>query len=346
MKALVLKSNAHLEYREVSTPEPLTEKSYLIRVKACGICGSDLHRAFENGAYHYPLIMGHEFSGIVEEGFEGAIYRKGTPVTAFPLIPCRKCKPCQVGDFAQCQNYNYLGSRTDGAFAEFVYVPEENLFPLPPGVDFIEAAMTEPAAVALHGVRKLSILGGETAAVFGGGPIGNMVAQFLRYRGCERIFVVDIDNKKLSIAESMGFIPVDSSKENPVEKIMKLTDGEGAQKVIEACGLPVTYLQSIKSVSRKGEVVLLGNISGELKLGRDDVSSLLRKEIKLYGTWNSKIVPKGEDDWSTVLRLINNKELKLKPLVSHTPPLEEGAKIFSKLYQKKEFFNKVIFRMD
>lgn len=345
MKALVLESNGLLIYREVPLPEPPAQRSYLVKVKACGICGSDLHRAFENGAYHYPLIMGHELSGVIEKGFEGALYAEGTPVTVFPLIPCRKCKPCQVGDFAQCVNYNYLGSRTDGAFAEYVYAPEENIFPLPPWVDFTMAAMTEPAAVALHGVRKLNILGGETAIVFGGGPIGNMVAQFLRYRGCGIIAIVDIDRNKLKIAESMGFIPIDSSKENPVDRVLKLTNGEGAGKIVEACGLPITYTQSIQSISRRGEVVLLGNIRGNLQISESDVSSLLRKEVKLYGTWNSKIVPEGEDDWSTALKLMN-KKLILKPLISHTPTLSEGAEIFRRMYERKEFFNKVIFIID
>src|SRR5271157_2155491 len=209
MKALVLTRDAVVEYRDVAEPVRPGPGWALVKVAYSGICNSDLHRGFEGAAYHYPLIMGHEFSGIVEEPAEGGRFGRGARVIVFPLIPCRRCIPCQTGDYAQCVNYDYLGSRRDGAFAEKVWAPEANLMSVPEGVSMQDAALTEPCAVALHGVDKLSIRPGDFGAVFGGGPIGNMAAQWMRLRGCSRVFVVDIDERKLTLAGERGFSPID-----------------------------------------------------------------------------------------------------------------------------------------
>jgi len=343
MKALILEQNAQLRYKEIA--EPAEEKGmYLIKVIAAGICGSDIHRGFENGAYHYPLVMGHEFSGRIVAVPAGGKYKKGSLVTVFPLLPCKTCNPCSTGDYAQCANYDYYGSRRDGGFAEYVSVPEENLFAVPEGVDPFHAAMTEPCAVALHGVRKLRMSGGETAAVYGSGPIGNMVAQWLRILGCAKVAVIDIDEAKLELASKMGFIPVNARVSDPVKAIADLTNGNGAMKVVEACGIPVTMRQAVLSAARFGEVVLLGNASGDLVLKPSDLSSILRKEIIIHGTWNSKVTPRGGDDWTTVLEYMR-KGLDLAPLISHTPRLSEGAEIFDIVVGKREPVNKVIFKI-
>jgi len=345
MKALVLTKNKELRLMDVSMPEKFSEDSYLIKISYAGICGSDIHRGFGNGAYHYPLIMGHEFSGKIVESFKGSKYKEGQNVTAFPLLPCYKCNACQTGDYAQCSNYDYFGSRRDGAFAEYLYVPERNIFPIPDHVDLLYAAMTEPCAVALHGVRKFNIKGGETAAVFGGGPIGNMTAQWLRLRGCERVIIIDIDDKKLKIAKNMGFITCNSRKIDSVKYILELTKREGAEVSIEACGLPITYRQSVNATARFGEIVFLGNINGDFILPKSEVSTLLRKELRIYGTWNSKVVPFGNDDWSTVLKFMD-KSIKIGDLISHLYPLDKGVEAFNYIVNKEGFYNKVIFEVN
>ncbi len=344
MKALVLEENRSLKYKDVNLPEKKYENSYLVKVIASGICGSDLHRAFESGAYHYPLIMGHEFSGVIEAGFKGGKFFKGDRVAVFPLIPCKECVNCQTGDYAQCADYDYLGSRSDGGFGEFVYVPQENLFLMPQGVDMIHAALTEPSAVALHGIKKLNINPGSRGVVFGAGFIGNIASQWMRIRGAKEVIVVDIDNKKLKIAKEIGFIPVNGKDVDPVKYIMEQTEGSGVDFAVEACGLPLTFLQSIKSVKNFGEVLFMGNISGTFKIEENDFSKILRKELKIYGTWNSKVTPRGNDDWSTVLKYMGN-ELIVEPLISHTPHISEGREVFDRLRSKKEFFNRVVFRV-
>ena len=303
-----------------------------MRVAWSGICNSDFARAFGGGAYHYPLVMGHELSAVVEESFPGSRFAAGDRVVVFPLLPCRRCVPCQTGDYAQCTDYDYYGSRRDGGFAERLWVPEENLFPVPAGVGLLSAALTEPAAVALHAVGRLRAGPGDSAAVFGGGPIGNLAAQWLHLRGCRPVFVIDLDPGKLAAAAAMGFSPLDARAGDPVAALAARTGG-GARAVVEAVGLPLTFRQALQAAGRFGEVVLMGNIRGELAVPEKEVSGILRRELTVHGTWNSKVVPLG-GDWSTALRFMAGGAeggLRLEPLVTHTPPLSEGVEVFRRL---------------
>ena len=342
MKALVLTRDKTVEFMEVADPERPGPEWALVRVGFSGICNSDLHRGFEGAAYHYPLIMGHEFSGVVEEPSAAGRFPRGARVIVFPLIPCRRCLPCQTGDYAQCVDYDYLGSRRDGAFAERVWAPEANLVAVPEGVSMQDASLTEPCAVALHGVDKLDIRPGHAGAVFGGGPIGNMAAQWMRLRGADPVFVVDIDERKLALASGMGFAPIDSRTGDPAAQIREKTGGAGADRVVEAIGLPLTFLQAVQCAARFGEVVFLGNIRGTFQVGESDFSSILRRELTIRGTWNSRVVPEGRNDWSTVLSHLGSR-IVVSGLVSHTPPLSEGADVFRRILSRREFFNKVVF---
>jgi len=343
MKALVLKADRQLVYvTDRSIPEGPGENCTLVRVAACGICGSDLPRGFGAKAYHYPLVMGHEFSAVVEETRHGSRFHSGDRVAVFPLIPCGKCGLCQTGDYAQCVDYDYFGSRRDGAFEEYLRVPESNLFPVPKEVNLLHASQTEPAAVALHGIRKLHIRAGDAAVVYGAGPIGNLSAQWLRLHGCAEIFVVDIDERKLAIAAQMGFVPINSKKMDPVRAVLDRTNGAGADRSVEACGLPITFLQAVQSAARFGEVLFMGNINGTFQIGEKDFSNILRKELAIYGTWNSKVTPMGADDWTTVLRFMD-RGLQIAPLITDRLSLEEGPAIFDDIVQRRGFHNKVVF---
>jgi len=345
MKALLLKANKVLEFTDVPLPEQPGPDWLLIRVAYAGICNSDIPRGFGGGAYHYPLIMGHEFSGTVAESFASRRFAAGDRVAVYPLLPCHHCEPCQSGSYAQCLDYDYFGSRRDGGFAEYLYVPEENLVPLPAHVDLLHAALTEPGAVALHGVSHLDVHPGDTAVVIGFGPIGCMVAQWFRIRGCTRVFAVDIDSDKLKLAEEMGFIPVNSRNQDPVAAIYQGTGGRGADQVAEACGRPETFLQAVNSAGRLAKVLFLGNIHGRFAIGEKDFSAILRKELTIFGTWNSSIVPRGHNEWTTVLENMD-RNLQVAPLLSHTPELEEGPEIFTKLEQGSFGpFGRIIFRV-
>ena len=225
-----------------------------------------------------------------------------------------------------------------------MWAPDANLVSLPDSVSIRDAAVTEPCAVALHGVNKLTVRPGDVGAVFGAGPIGNMAAQWMRLRGCERVFIVDIDDRKLALAQSMGFEPVDSRTGDPAAAILERTGGYGADRVVEAIGLPLTFLQAVQAGARFGEVVFLGNIRGQFVVGEKDFSSILRRELTIKGTWNSRVVPEGRNDWSTVLSCIG-RTIDVASLISHTPGLEQGPEIFARILNRKEFFNKVVFSL-
>lgn len=345
MKALVLEADKklvlHTNHPVADAPDE--RPAALVKVTACGICGSDISRGFGGKAYFYPLVMGHEFSGVVEEPVEGGRFGKGARVAVFPLIPRNMdTDPAnQTGNYAQSREYDYYGSRRDGAFSEYLRIPEWNLFRVPDHVDLLHASMTEPAAVALHGVRKMRIQAGSDAVVFGAGPIGNMTAQWLRIHGCARVFIVDIEPRKLQLAAEMGFEPVNARDVNPVEHIVSVTNG-GVQYSVEACGLPLTFLQAVQVAGMFGEVVFMGNIAGEFKIGEKDFSNILRKELTIHGTWNSKITPVGIDDWTTVLKHLD-RDLVVAPLITDKIPLSEGPAIFEDLVNRRGFHNKVIF---
>ena len=184
MKALNLHGVGDLRYEEV--PMPVRKAGeVLLKIKAVGICGSDIPRVFTKGTYHFPTIIGHEFAGEIAEADEPELIGRGASV--FPLLPCGKCEACLKEQYAQCSHYDYYGSRRDGAMAEYLAVRQENLVLLPEGVSYAEAAMSEPAAVALHAFRKAKVGVGDTLAIFGVGPIGLIMAGWARDAGVKQV---------------------------------------------------------------------------------------------------------------------------------------------------------------
>ena len=320
MKALVLEENGKLVWREHELRR--VDGWYRMRIAAAGICGSDIGRGFKGGAYHYPLVMGHEFSAFVEEAPEGGKYAPGTLAAVYPLLPCGKCAACAKGFIQLCEHYDYFGSRRDGAFAEELYVPESHIVPVPEGVSAEEVAMTEPAAVAYHGTHGFDMAKGSKALVIGGGPIGLIAAQWLRIRGAGEMTVADVDPAKLEFAVKMGFKPV--------------VEGEYGV-VIEACGVSATRTMAVERCARKGVVSFIGNPSDDWTLPKPLFSSVLRKELAMRGNWNS--VP--DPDWREVLAHAG-KDLNLKDLVTARVPMSDGAAAFARILAHEGFHCKTL----
>ncbi len=349
MEAAVLHAPGDLRIERVPIPE-IGKSEALVRVKAVGICGSDPDRIMRKGTYSFPMIPGHEFCGIVEKlggGESVANWSKGQRVVVSPLMPCFRCESCQRGHFGQCDSYSYIGSRTDGAFAEFVKVPIRNLIALPDGVPFLEGAVVEPAAVVLHGIRRAGIQSGDSVAVLGCGTLGLLALQFARILGAKEVIAVDIDEKKLSLALGLGADEtVDASQFEPVETIQRLTGGKGPCVCIETAGVSETQEQCLRITSKQGRVLYLGTAHREVLLPPETFERILRCELTLYGSWNSFSAPFPGNEWTDTIEYVEHGKLKMAPLITHSLPLAKAPQIFKELSEGKLSSVKVLFDME
>ena len=303
MKAYVLHGIGDLRYEDWPMPE-LQPGWALVKVLAAGICSSDIPRIFTKGTYHFPTIPGHEFCGRVEavhdESDSGWI---GKRVGVFPLIPCKKCPSCQRGEYETCEDYDYLGSRRDGGFAEYVAVPVWNLIELPNTVSDIQGALLEPAAVALHAVKRAEIQPGDSVCVVGTGAIGLLASQWTKLQGAGRVVIKGRNEAKRSLAEACGL------------EYRTDTAGEPFDRVIEAVGSEAALVESIQLTAPGGRLVLMGNPDGPRALSQDTYWRILRKQLTLTGTWNSSYG--GEDsDWTRAVATMNDGKLQIEPIIS------------------------------
>lgn len=344
MKACVLHGIGDLKVEEV--PMPVIGKGeVLVKIKVSGICGSDISRVLTKGTYHFPTIPGHEFSGeIVEVSEDVDRDLIGKKTTVFPLIPCRKCSACEIGEYASCTDYNYFGSRCDGGFAEYISVPLWNICLAPDSLSYEEIAMTEPAAVAIHTLRQVGIEIGDNVIIFGVGPIGLMLANWCKAWGADKVMLVDIDSSKLEFAKSLGFEYVINSMEtSPVEAIKEITNGRGADIAIEGAGASIALEQCLYSVRTFGKIVAMGNPAKEMVLSQKAYWELMRKQLTMVGTWNSSYVDLPKNDWHLALRAMETGKLDVKPFITHRVGLEDGIAPFKMMAARETFFNKVMF---
>lgn len=344
MKAYVLNDIGKLDFAEVPKPV-LRNGEVLIEVKAAGVCGSDIPRIFANGTYHFPTIPGHEFSGIIREVYdksmEGLV---GTRVGVFPLIPCLECTPCKEKKYEMCMHYDYLGSRRDGGFAEFTAVPARNVIELPDTVSYEAAAMLEPASVGIHALQRINIEKVKSAAVFGPGTIGLLIAQWLKILGVADIFIVGTNEGQRRLAEKLSLSYFYNCKENDaVETILKETGGEGTDLAVECTGYASVLSDCLKVAKRGGDILAVGNPHEDLHMPKDIYWTILRKQLHLTGTWNSSFIPEdATDDWKRTLNAILEGKLQPEMQITHKLPFEELQAGLEVMLNKKEYYNKVM----
>ena len=212
MKAAVVVANEDVQYQEVEEPQ-VTPGHVKIKVRYSGICGSDIPRVLNHGVHFYPIVLGHEFSGDVVEVGEGVTKVKvGDRVSGAPLLPCMKCDDCQKGNFSLCKHYSFIGSREQGANADYVVVPEQNAVPFADNVPYEQGAMFEPATVAIHGVFQNDYHGGEYVAILGGGTVGMFTMQWTKIFGSKKVVVFDISDERLALAKRLGADEVINTK--------------------------------------------------------------------------------------------------------------------------------------
>lgn len=345
MNALVLHAVNDARLGPILKPEP--GPGYVrVKVGFCGVCNSDMARFFGKGPYSFPLVCGHEFAGVVDCVAAGVTkFRPGDRVAVFPLLWCDQCGACGRGQYAQCINYDYLGSRSNGAFAEYVAAPVRNLLRVADCVSLEEAAMIEPAAVALHALRRTGgHIVGNSVVVFGAGPIGLMVAQWARVMGAKRVMLIDLVPEKLDLARRIGFDHViDLRASEPVAAIEKATDGRGADVCVDAAGDPQATLQALRAANHGSTVVLLGNPTADVNIPAELLSRLMRREVQIVGTWNSDYGAYGEDDdWHRAVNAMASGMIDVKPLITHRVPLDAAVRALHMMRDRTAFYCKVL----
>jgi L-iditol 2-dehydrogenase len=339
MKALLLSQYKQLELTDVPAPEA-GPGELLVRVAACGICGSDVHGYDgSSGRRIPPIVMGHEAAGVVAnvgDGVEG--FEAGDRVTFDSTVYCGECAHCRRGDVNLCDRRQVLGVscgeyRRAGAFAEFVAVPARICYPLPDNLAFEEAALLEAVAVAVHAVALAPIPLGGSALVIGAGAIGLLVQQALRASGCGRVFVTDVDATRLGLSEKLGANKTLLSTEDLPKRIADLTGGIGVDVVIEAVGVSQTIALAIESVKKGGTVVLVGNITPEVSIHLQKVVS---RQIRLQGSCASA------GEYPRAIELLSRGEIQVRPLITAVAPLAQGPQWFERLLAREPNLMKVV----
>ena len=345
MQAYVLHSIGAMRLETMERPK-LRENTVLVKVMAAGICGSDVPRIYQTGAHRMPLVPGHEFSGVVEEVGK-AVDPKWLEkrVGIFPLMPCMECPQCRKKQYETCQNYNYLGSRTDGGFAQYVSVPEWNLIELPEEVTYEQAAMLEPASVGLHAIRGIGVCREDSAAVCGLGTIGLLIAMHLKGMGVKQVFLLGNKSAQKDAALRLGFPEEDFcnvAHEDALSWLRAKTEGEGADVFFECVGRNNVVNLAVQGTATGGRVMLVGNPASDMELPRDVYWRILRKQLTLRGTWNSSFRHDKEDDWSEVLTSIRQGRIDPAQLITHRFPLEELEKGLRIMRDKTEDYIKIM----
>jgi L-iditol 2-dehydrogenase len=340
MKALVLKAYRQFALEDFPVPT-IQADEVLVGVRACGICGSDVHGMDgSSGRRIPPIVMGHEAAGVVEEiGSEVAGWKKGDRVTFDSTVSCGACWYCRRGEINLCDNRRVLGVscgeyRRHGAFAEFVAVPQRILYRIPPNLTYEQAAMVEAVSIAVHAVERTPLTLNASVAVIGAGMIGLLVVQVLRARGCGEIIAVDLDEGKLKLASRFGATQTVNVSGLDLEG-KSLRFHSGVDAAFEVVGLPATVRIAIDSVRKGGSVTLVGNLKPQVEL---PLQAVVTRELTLIGTCGSA------GEYPACLELIASGKVNVTDFISATPPLAEGAQWFERLYAGEKGLMKVLLK--
>lgn len=340
MKTLLLTDAKRLEVTELPEPD-VKDDEVLIRVAACGICGSDVHGYDgSTGRRIPPLVMGHEAAGVIERVGQGATeFAPGERVTFDSTVYCGNCDFCRAGKVNLCDNRQVLGVscgdyRRHGAFAEYVAVPARIVYRLPDSLPMEHAALIEAVSVAVHAVNRSEVSAGDMAVVVGAGMIGLLTVQALRAAGVEQVVAVDIDDTRLSLAQKLGASTIVNSKQqDAVALVQELTSGRGVAASFEVVGATEPLNTAIDCVAKGGSVTLVGNVSPQVDL---PLQSVVTRELTLYGSCAS------QGDYPRCIELMASGVIDVAPLLTAQAPLEEGPRWFERLYSREPGLMKIV----
>lgn len=340
MKAMLLSEYKKLEIVDMPIPE-CGPNDLLVRVKACGICGSDIHGwDGSSGRRQPPLVMGHEAAGVVAEvGSQVSQFAAGDRVTFDSTVSCGHCSACRRGSINLCENRQVLGVSCDefrrhGAFAEYVIVPQNISYKLPDELPFEHAALIEAVSIAVHAANRSPIRLGDTAVVVGSGMIGLLVVQAVRLAGCARVIAVDLEDSKLEIAKSLGADFVLNPKTVDVPAAVKeLSGGKGAAVSLEVVGATPTVRTAIECTRKGGAITLVGNLAPSVDL---PLQAIVTRELTLYGSCASN------GEYPECIEYLRRGAIRVEPLITAQATLDEGPSWFARLYDGEPGAMKVL----
>ncbi|MDA7673211.1 galactitol-1-phosphate 5-dehydrogenase [Verrucomicrobiales bacterium] len=342
MKALTLTAYNEFEYGDAPNPE-IGSKEVLIAVKACGVCGSDIHGMDgSSGRRIPPIIMGHEAAGeITQVGDAVTDWKAGDRVTFDSTIYCGECESCKSGQINLCPDRNVLGVSCDdyrrhGAFADYVKVPEHILCKIPSEVSYEHAAFAEPVSIALHGVNRVPLKKRDSAVVIGAGLIGLLVIQALKAKGAGTVIAVDLDEKRLEMALQLGADHVLISNDEVPAKVRELVgNADGADIAMEVVGFGPTINLAIESVRKGGSIGCVGNLKAEVPF---PLQALVTRELSVFGSCASA------GEYEAAVQAVADGSIKVEPLISAVADLKDGGDWFHRLHKNDEGLMKVILR--
>ena len=350
-KAAILKSLGKWEYDQIEVPNPKKDQA-LIKIINCGICSTDIVRSMKVGFYSYPIVPGHEMLGqIYKLGDNIKNLKEGDKVCIYPLI-----SKCSLGDSCAhsnsiygyghapnlCSHYDFLGSRSNGGYSEYVLSPIKNLIKVPDKLSDDLAVFTEPASVALHAYK----LAGDdrkfdSVAIFGLGPIGILLASWCKLNKISNVIGIDRNNNRIKNFKDLGFKNIINTKNDEIiSKIKKLTSGDGVEIAFECSGSEELLNNSVLSLKKSGKLVVLSNQTQTSTLQHDVLNKILRQEIIIKGSWSSVIEP--HDEWSETLNVLKTNQLEVKNLISHKFKFSDSPHLFKSMYLKEFKFSKIL----
>ncbi|MCH8193391.1 MAG: galactitol-1-phosphate 5-dehydrogenase [Planctomycetes bacterium] len=340
MQVLMLEAYNRFSYEDMADPE-FGAEDVLVRVKACGICGSDIHGMDgSSGRRQPPIVMGHEASGVIAEvGSAVTQWEPGDRVTFDSMMSCGRCGFCRQGKINLCDNRRVLGVscgeyRCHGAFAEYVVVPQRGVYRLPGTLPFEHAALVEPLSVAVHAIGRTPLALNDTAVVVGTGMVGLLVVQALRVAGCGEIVAVDIDRGRLDLACQLGAtLALRADRDDVLAAVQEKTEGRGADVVVEVVGHTETVKTAVAVVKKGGHVTVVGNLSPTIEL---PLQSIVTREVSMIGTCGSC------GEYPACLEMMSRGSIQVEPLISTTAPLSEGAQWFDRLSRPDSGLLKVV----
>jgi L-iditol 2-dehydrogenase len=340
MKALVYTEPYCFEYSDFPDPA-VGGDDVLVRVKACGICGSDVHGCTgKTGRRIPPLIMGHEAAGIVEDvGKHVGGFEKRDRVCFDSTVYCSTCQACRTGFYNRCEKRQVLGVsvpafKRHGAFAEYVAVPSWIVSKIPDRMSFVHAALLEPASIGTHAANRVPMSAGDTVLVMGAGTIGLFILQAARLRGAAQVIAVDIDEFRLGVATKLGAsATVNPAKSNLKEAVLGLTNGKGVDVALEAVGYAKTFADTVSVAKLGGYVVAVGNLE---KKAEFDLQDLVARELTFTGSYASS------GEFRQCIDLVASGRINVEPLISDVLPLQEGPRAFERLLKAEENLLKIV----